>query len=68
VSIYHLGDLVKPNPGSWEVDNPDAIGLIIEMRSGLRWPEAKIIWNDMPGSPSWMRLNDVVPLKEDPHV
>lgn len=61
--VFHLGDLVKPNPVSWgQEDNPDALGIILEMSSRYR-PEAKILWNDMP-VPNWAQLSDVVPLDE----
>ena len=62
--VFHLGDLVKPNPVSWgQEDNPDALGIILEMRSGVLTPTAKILWNDMP-VPEWITLRDVVPLDE----
>jgi hypothetical protein len=65
--VYRVGDLVNPrmnpilNPNE---DNPDAIGLIVEMRSMRHMkPEAKILWNDMlDAGPRWTFIDDVEPL------
>jgi hypothetical protein len=65
--VFHLGDLVKPNPASWgQEDNLDAVGLIIEMRSGVFAPQVKVLWNDLPGyQPNWVPLRDIVLLEDD---
>jgi hypothetical protein len=64
--VFHLGDLVRPNPITWQDDdNPDALGIILEMRSGVLTPTAKILWNDMP-VPEWNTLRDVVLAEETP--
>jgi hypothetical protein len=65
--VYQIGDLVKPSPATWgQEDNLDAVGLIIEMRSGLRRPEVKVLWNDLPGyQPNWVPLRDIVLLEGD---
>lgn len=63
--VFHLGDLVKPNPITWQDDdNPDALGIILEMSSRYR-PEAKILWNDMQ-VPNWAQLSDIVLAEETP--
>jgi hypothetical protein len=59
--VFHLGDLVKPRQDD---DNPDALGIILEMSSWYR-PEAKILWNDMQ-VPNWAQLSDVVLAEETP--
>jgi hypothetical protein len=63
--VYQLGDLVKPNTGHWSYDseeNPEAIGIILQMRSLMHvQPEAKILWNDVPGGAFWTFLNEVQP-------
>ncbi len=67
--VYRVGDLVNPranpilNPSE---DNPDAIGLILEMRSMMhRAPEARILWNDMlDWGPKWTLISDVQPLEQ----
>jgi len=63
--VFHLGDLVKPNPASWgQEDILDALGIILEMSS--RCPSAaKILWNDMQ-VPNWAQLSDVVLAEEIP--
>jgi hypothetical protein len=65
--VYQLGDLVKPNMGHWSYEaeeNPEAIGLILEMRSMMHVrPEARIMWNDVSGHPVWTILDEVLPLK-----
>lgn len=65
--VYHIGDLVKPNPGHWSYEpeeNPEAIGLILEMRSLMHVrPEARIMWNDVPGHPVWTILDEVSPIE-----
>jgi hypothetical protein len=65
--VYQLGDLVKPNTGHWSYDseeNPEAIGIILQMRSMMHVrPEARIMWNDVPGHPVWTILDEVLPLK-----
>ena len=64
--VFHVGSLVKPNPGHWgfdSEDNPDALGLILEMRSLMKVrPEAKIKWNDV-GPPAWTILDEVSPVE-----
>ena len=61
--VFHIGNLVKPNPDSpyhMYEENPDAIGLIIEMRSMMHVrPEARVMWNDVPDHPAWTLLNEV---------
>jgi len=63
--VYQLGDLVVPNMGhpySVNEDNPGAIGLILQMRSMTpQKPEAKILWNDVPGGARWIFLDEVQP-------
>ena len=63
--VYKSGDLVRLKDLE---DNPDAIGIILEMRSMLNMqPEARILWNDLPGvDPRWLRLVDVEPLEVTP--
>jgi len=66
--IYRVGDIVKPNPLlSQDEDNPDALGLILEMRSMLHMrPEARILWNDMlETGPRWMYIKDVSKVETD---
>jgi hypothetical protein len=65
--VYQIGDLVKPSPATWgREDNLDAVGLIIEMRPWCRPPEAKVLWNDLPGyQPNWVFLRDIVLLEGD---
>ena len=68
--VYRVGDLVKPsanpilNPNE---DNPDAIGLIVQMRSVPgHAPQAKVLWNDMlDWGPKWTLISDVEPLETD---
>jgi len=63
--VFHVGDLVKPNTGHWSYDseeNPEAIGIILQMRSMMHVrPEARIMWNDVPGHPVWTILDEVQP-------
>ena len=65
--VYQLGDLVKSNTGHWSYDseeNPEAIGIILQMRSLMHVrPEARIMWNDVPGHLVWTFLDEVLPLK-----
>jgi hypothetical protein len=64
--VYQLGDLVVPNMGhpySVGEDNPDAIGLILQMRDIMHMrPEAKILWNNVPGGAFWTFLNEIQPV------
>ena len=64
---FTIGDLVRPNPDSPQhmyEENPEAIGIILEMRSMMHVrPEARIMWNDVPGHPAWTILDEVFPLK-----
>jgi hypothetical protein len=68
--VYQVGDLVKPsadpilNPNE---DNPDAIGLIVQMRSVPgHATQAKVLWNDMiDAGPKWTLISDVEPLETD---
>ena len=64
--VYQLGDLVVPNMGHWSneaEENPEAIGIILEMRSMMHVrPEAKILWNDVPGGAFWTFLNEIQPV------
>lgn len=61
--VFQIGDLVKPNPGHphhMYEENPEAIGLILEMRSMMHVrPEARVMWNDVPGHPVWTILDEV---------
>ena len=64
---YQAGDLVRPNPDSphhMYEENPEAIGIILEMRSMMHMrPEARIMWNDAPGHPAWTILDEIIPLE-----
>ena len=61
--VYHIGGLVRPNlahPHHMYEENPEAIGIILEMRSMMHVrPEARIMWNDVPGHPAWTLLDEV---------
>ncbi|MCG3773827.1 MAG: hypothetical protein JW395_0641 [Nitrospira sp.] len=65
--VFRVGDLVKPNPGHPNFvseENPDALGIIIEMRDIIhRCPEAKVIWDDVPGCPDWTPVNEITVLE-----
>lgn len=65
--IFRVGDLVKPNPGHPSFvseESPDALGIIIEMRDIIhRCPEAKVIWDDVPGCPDWTPVNEITVLE-----
>jgi len=66
--VYQVGDLVNPRADPIldpNEDNPDAIGLILEMRSMTHMkPEARILWSDQPGCiPRWAFLEEVKPLE-----
>ena len=66
--VYQVGDLVRPHPRySLQEENPEALGLILEMRSMLHMrPEARILWNDMlETGPRWMYLQDVAKVETD---
>jgi len=64
--VYQLGDLVVPNmchPYSVGEDNPNAIGLILQMREEMHMhPEAKILWNDVPDGAFWKFLDGIQPV------
>ena len=66
---FQPGGLVKPNMGHSSYDseeNPDAIGMIIEISPrGRRFDtfEARILWNDMPDNPVWMNVEVVLLLE-----
>ena len=67
--VYRVGDLVNPRDTGGlgpEEDNPDAIGLIVEMRSMTgHAPQAKVLWNDMLDvGPKWTLISDVQPLEQ----
>lgn len=67
--VYKVGDLVSPRSNPIldpNEDNPDAIGLILEMRSMTHMkPEARILWNDMiEVGPRWMHLEGIIPLEQ----
>jgi len=67
--VFHLGDLVSPRSNPIldpNGDNPDAIGLIVELRSMMHMkPEARILWNDMLDvGPRWTYLESVIPLEQ----
>jgi hypothetical protein len=63
--VYQVGELVVPNmdhPYSVDEENPNAIGLILQMRDMMRGhPEAKILWNDVPGGAFWTFLSEIQP-------
>jgi len=68
---FQIGDLVGPNPGHtsyYSEENPAAVGIIIELRSGAwgwsRPEEAKILWNDVSGDLAWAPVAEVVPLED----
>jgi hypothetical protein len=65
--VFHVGDLVKPNPGHWSYEaehDIEAMGVIIEMRSMMHMrPEARVMWNDVPGHPAWTILDEVLPIE-----
>jgi hypothetical protein len=67
--VYRVGDLVKPSANPFtnpNEDNPDAIGLIVQMRSTGHAPQAKVLWNDMiDAGPKWTLISDVEPLETD---
>lgn len=66
---FQSGRLVKPNMGHSSYDseeNPDAIGMIIEIRRRTRRVdtfEARILWNDIPDNPVWMNVEEVLLLE-----
>jgi len=67
--VYQIGDLVNPRDHLGlgpDEDNPDAIGLIVEMRSMIgHQPQAKVLWNDMLDvGPKWTLISDVQPLEQ----
>lgn len=64
--VYQVGDLCNPRSDIHiEEDNPDAIGLITELRSMPgRPPEAKVLWNDMLDvGPKWTLISDIMLIK-----
>jgi len=63
--VYQVGDLVNPADDWGDEENPDAIGIILEMRAlHAMKPEARILWSDVPGQPAWGFLSGVQPVKE----
>lgn len=65
---FQPGGLVKPNPGHWSYgseENPEAIGMIIEMRlwADSIGDQAKILWNDIPDDPMWTATEEVMLLE-----
>lgn len=66
--VFRVGDLVKPNPGHPSFvseENPDALGIIIEMRDIIhRRPEAKVLW-DEPATPLWSFIENLRPVQPD---
>lgn len=65
--VYHVGDLVRPNPDHWDDPDDVAVGIILEMRSMTHTPpEAKILWSDLlDQQPAWMFLRGILPLEEE---
>lgn len=61
--VFQIGGLVKPNPGHWSYeaeDDAEAMGVIIEMRSMMHMrPEARVMWSDVPGHPTWTTLAEL---------
>jgi len=64
--VYQIGDLVSPDNPWGDEENPDAIGIILEMRSMLHQrPEARVLWNDMlDAGPKWTFIEDVKPIEQ----
>ena len=64
--VYKIGDLVSPDNPWGDEENPDAIGIIVEMRSMPHLkPEAKILWNDLLDvGPKWTIIQDIKLLEQ----
>jgi hypothetical protein len=64
--VYQLGDLVSPDSPWGLEENPDAIGIIVEMRSMRHLkPEVKVLWNDLLDvGPKWTFIQDVKLLEQ----
>lgn len=60
---FRIGDLVRYNSSSMDLDDLSAVGIIIDMRAmTLRPADAKILWNDMP-DPRWIFISDLAPMQ-----
>jgi hypothetical protein len=55
--VFRLGDLVRLSSDVFVLD-PDAVGLILEMRAGPMHPEANVMWSDMP-EPRWIHMSSL---------
>ena len=64
--VYQIGDLVHPADQWNHEENPDAIGVIVEMRSTRHLkPEAKVLWNDLLDvGPKWTFIQDIKPIEQ----
>ena len=65
--VYEVGDLVQPkNDPFIEEENPNAVGIIVELRSMTgKPPEAKVLWNDMiERGPKWTFIMDIRPIEK----
>ena len=62
---FRIGDLVRYNSSSMDLDDLSAVGIIIDMRAmTLRPSDAKVLWNDMP-DPRWNFISDLAPMQPD---
>lgn len=62
---FRIGDLVRYNSSSMDLDDLSAVGIIIDMRAmTLRPADAKVLWNDMP-DPRWIFISDLAPMQPD---
>jgi hypothetical protein len=62
---FRIGDLVRYNSSSMDLDDLSAVGIIIDMRAmTLRPSDAKVLWNDMP-DPRWIFISDLAPMQPD---
>jgi hypothetical protein len=62
---FRIGDLVRYNSSSMDLDDLSAVGIILDMRAmTLRPSDAKILWNDMP-DPRWIFISDLAPMQPD---
>jgi len=64
--VYKIGDLVSPDNPWGDEEDPDAIGIIVEMRSMPHLkPEAKILWNDLLDvGPKWTLIQNIKLLEQ----
>jgi len=62
---FRIGDLVRYNTSSMDLDDLSAVGIILDMRAmTLRPADAKILWNDLP-DPRWCFISDLAPMQPD---